>query len=303
MSAFPEIGIVGMGDWGNYLLEKALATNGLSVRAVCARRHSDVKVGGRFIVVNDDNVMATDDRLAGVIIATQPETHWEVAAKFLQRGKKVLIEKPLASNVRDAARLVALSRARGSGNLMVGDKYLYAPAISALKAFIERKGIVIRAISCRWLKRSRVPKCGVFLDLCYHHLYLFQYLLGRAFEKVEKRATNCSDGVTTAGVVIAHCGGVLCLSEVSCQNHVDYFEHSMRIETDQGTFVMREAKRQLSISFDRVGAKGARFEYRENRDRTVEGELQFFGRWLTGKAKLLRDPAQDLDTMRVLCCR
>ena len=71
------------------------------------------------------------DKVDAVSIATPTETHTEIACAFLDVGKHVLVEKPIASTVSDAERMIAASK-RSGAKLMVGQLERYNSAMVAL---------------------------------------------------------------------------------------------------------------------------------------------------------------------------
>jgi UDP-2-acetamido-3-amino-2,3-dideoxy-glucuronate N-acetyltransferase len=71
-----------------------------------------------------------------VAIAAPAAQHAELAEYFLQRGQHVFVEKPLALNIADGARLVALAKERNL-RLMVGHLLHYHPAITRLAELIN----------------------------------------------------------------------------------------------------------------------------------------------------------------------
>ncbi len=107
------------------------------------------------------------------IVATPTVTHREVAGRFLEAGKHVLVEKPLASSVREGQELVDLARRRGA-ILGVGHVEFYNPAVQALLA---------RRPCPRFLEAQRLSPftrrsldVDVVLDLMIHDLHIAQAL-------------------------------------------------------------------------------------------------------------------------------
>jgi UDP-2-acetamido-3-amino-2,3-dideoxy-glucuronate N-acetyltransferase len=72
----------------------------------------------------------------GVVIASPAVTHAEIAMHCLEAGKDVLVEKPLATSVADAEKLVDLAQASGA-ILMVGHVLEYHPAVLALRRLVS----------------------------------------------------------------------------------------------------------------------------------------------------------------------
>jgi len=66
-----------------------------------------------------------------VIVAVPTESHVDVAMPFVEQGSAVLVEKPLASSLADADRLIDAARRRGSV-LAAGHTERFNPAMAAV---------------------------------------------------------------------------------------------------------------------------------------------------------------------------
>lgn len=87
-----KLGLIGTGKQGQrYLLEKN---------------------GGRHITVSGSRRIPLDD-VDGVIIATHPAGHKELALECIAAGKPVLVEKPLALNLRDCMDIIDAAEKAG----------------------------------------------------------------------------------------------------------------------------------------------------------------------------------------------
>src|SRR5262249_15004588 len=71
-----------------------------------------------------------------LIIATPAASHGHLAHEALLAGKHVLVEKPLATTVDEARRLVQLAEERELV-VMVGHTFLYNEAVRRLKHYVE----------------------------------------------------------------------------------------------------------------------------------------------------------------------
>ena len=70
-----------------------------------------------------------------VSIATPTETHCEIACAFLEKGVHVLVEKPIATSLEDADRIIAAAKA-SDAVLMVGHLERFNPAMVALRPHV-----------------------------------------------------------------------------------------------------------------------------------------------------------------------
>jgi scyllo-inositol 2-dehydrogenase (NADP+) len=95
LSTIPGVEIVGLADRA-----RALAR---SVRGM----------GFRAPAYADAGAMLAATRPEAVWVCTPPDAHWPVARACLEAGAAVFVEKPLAHDVADAERIVALAAARG----------------------------------------------------------------------------------------------------------------------------------------------------------------------------------------------
>lgn len=135
-----RIGVIGAGAWGrNHVrtfasLEEAelavVADRSPEVRRRIARDHPHVRCAA-------DAAQAFEDpSIDGVVLATPAPTHARLARAALEAGKHVLVEKPLALDVREAEELERLARKCGRV-LMVGHLLLYHPAVLYLKRLLD----------------------------------------------------------------------------------------------------------------------------------------------------------------------
>src|SRR5712692_9829885 len=136
--AHVRVGVVGVGYWGKNLVRnfyelgalEALCDADPSAEATCKSRYQGV----RFL--SDYAKLLTDPSVDAVALATPAVTHHQMAKAALEAGKDVLVEKPLAIDVKHGEELVKLAGAKGR-ILMVGHILRYHPAILKLKQLVK----------------------------------------------------------------------------------------------------------------------------------------------------------------------
>ena len=79
-----------------------------------------------------------DSEIEGVVIATPPISHYDLARRALEAGKDVFVEKPLTRDPVEARELCILA-ASGNRVLMVGHLLIYHPGFRRLKE-LAREG-------------------------------------------------------------------------------------------------------------------------------------------------------------------
>lgn len=133
-----RVAVVGVGYWGKNLVRNFYDLGALdvlcdaeeSVEAKYKKQYPGVRFQRQFnAVLSDPSVMA-------VALATPAVTHYEMAKAALEAGKDVLVEKPLAINVKHGEELVHLAAAKNR-ILMVGHILRYHPAILKLQKLIH----------------------------------------------------------------------------------------------------------------------------------------------------------------------
>jgi UDP-2-acetamido-3-amino-2,3-dideoxy-glucuronate N-acetyltransferase len=134
----PRIACIGCGYWGRNLVRNFSELGVLTAlydASADRRRELRAEYPG-ISVAADLSQILEDDGIDAVVIATPAATHAELARLALLAGKDVLVEKPLALTVEDAADLRDLS-ARLGRILMVGHLLWYHTAVLKLKQMID----------------------------------------------------------------------------------------------------------------------------------------------------------------------
>src|SRR6266404_2355232 len=133
----PRVGVIGAGYWGKNLVRNFHALNALETvcdldEDILNRIRQEYKVA----TTKDYDAVVGDPLVDAIVIAAPPRQHYELAAKALNAGKHVFVEKPLALNAQDGKQLVQIARDRNLV-LMVGHILEYHPAIIELKRLVQ----------------------------------------------------------------------------------------------------------------------------------------------------------------------
>jgi predicted dehydrogenase len=119
-------------------------------------------------------------------VATPVSTHFDLVVAALKGGKDVLVEKPLAMSVPEAARLVEVAQ-QESRVLMVDHTYVYSGAVRRMAELIDsgELGDVCYYDSIRINLGLFQTDVSVVWDLAVHDIALLQFLLRRKFLSVQ----------------------------------------------------------------------------------------------------------------------
>ena len=184
--------------------------------ALLARRPSSI------VVDTLDEVLDSDVSL--VVITTPPASHAALSRQALEAGKHVLVEKPLADDMDEAAGLVALARERDR-LLVVAPFVQLSPAFVMLRDMV-REGVIGDVHSARgmygntgssWAAWYHTAGVGPLGDLAVYNIKSLAVLLG-PIETVQAWSTTSSmprdlpDGARatdpdTVHVMLRHAGG------------------------------------------------------------------------------------------------
>jgi predicted dehydrogenase len=129
------------------------------------------------------------------VIATPPTTHAALALEAIGAGKHVLVEKPMATSIHDARRLVSAADEAGVV-LMVGHTYTYDATVQKLRSLIRSGDLG----ELHYLDSSRLNlglyrrDVSVVWDLAVHDISIMDFLLDSVPDTVEARSEHCANG-------------------------------------------------------------------------------------------------------------
>jgi UDP-N-acetylglucosamine 3-dehydrogenase len=159
LSEMPDVELVGAADVSHKAREQVEANTG--------------------VVTSSDWRSLLDGPAQAVINALPTPEHYEVTRGFLEAGKDVLVEKPIAVTSEEAEELVALAR-KLDRVLLVGHVERFNPAVRALRAVLDSGeiGEVVTIAARRvGIARPVAPKSDVVIDLAIHDIDVCAYLL------------------------------------------------------------------------------------------------------------------------------
>jgi predicted dehydrogenase len=119
-----------------------------------------------------------DDTVDAVAIATPVSTHYDLVSEALRAGKHVFVEKPLASRLSDAEKLVNLAAKQGLV-LLVDHIFIYTSAIRKIKEYLTagELGDMYYFDSVRINLGLFQHDINVIWDLAPHDLATMDYLV------------------------------------------------------------------------------------------------------------------------------
>lgn len=178
-----RIGLCGMGYWGKNLFRTlsgnpsiqltAVADAKAEVRERLATSHPSLKLHA------DAMDVIADPEIDAVVLATPVSFHYMQAKAALDRGKHVMVEKPMCTTSAEADDLVARADLYGL-TLMADHTFLFHPAVLKLGELVRsgELGQISYFDSQRINLGLFQPDVNVLWDLAPHDLSIIDYLFG-----------------------------------------------------------------------------------------------------------------------------
>lgn len=177
-----NVAIIGCGYWGiNYVRVFSEIHDAKVVLACDANEERLRAVRERYplIATSTNWEEAITSRWAdAVVIATPANAHFEMAERCLLNGKHVLVEKPIATRVDHAERLVQVAEEKGVA-LMVGHTFLYNSGIRKIKDLMAAESFG-KAYYLHATRTNMGPirdDVNAIWDLGSHDIAILNYLL------------------------------------------------------------------------------------------------------------------------------
>ncbi|HEY4989726.1 MAG TPA: Gfo/Idh/MocA family oxidoreductase [Opitutaceae bacterium] len=141
-------------------------------------------------LVQDYRKLLGRDDIDVISIALPNYLHARVALQALKAGKNVMLDKPMATNAADAAKLVAEAKRQGV-LFMVGQNFRFNIETQTAKAVVERGSLgEVYHAKTSWSRRAGIPRIGSWFtqkrfagggctyDIGVHALDRCLYLMG-----------------------------------------------------------------------------------------------------------------------------
>ena len=182
-----NVAVIGYGYWGPNIVRNLLS-RGVQVSYVVdidqARCEEVKKAYPSVNAVTDMDVAINDPSVTAIIVVLPVKMHYTVAKKALLAGKHVLLEKPIASSIKESEELVSIAKEKGL-LLMVDHTYLYSDAVRVIKKIlVENNANVIHISSNRSNLGVFRRDVNVLWDLAPHDLSIIRYVTDKCPKSV-----------------------------------------------------------------------------------------------------------------------
>ncbi len=176
-----KVCVIGVGFWGRNHARVFSEINRAELVAICdinLERASTIAKRYNAQWYIDYEEMLKKEKPDAVTICTPTVTHAEIALNAMKYNVNLLIEKPLASNTKEALKIIERARERNL-KVMVGFIERFNPGVERVRRLImsEKIGKLV-LISTRRVSRwpQRIGDVGVIKDLAIHDIDIVRYL-------------------------------------------------------------------------------------------------------------------------------
>ena len=198
------IAVVGCGYWGSKHV-RVLSSMRDVLQVIAVEPDANMRRGINKTFPNVRTASALVDILHevdGVVVATPPHSHVDVALTALRAGRHVLIEKPIATSLKDATRIMNAGDSSGA-IVMAGHTYEFNPVVHDLRRRIDAGefGEIRYIHSARLNLGLYRTDVNVVWDLAPHDVSIMNFLIGESPSRVRAWGFSCA----ARGVVdVAH---------------------------------------------------------------------------------------------------
>ena len=189
-----RVGIAGLGRLGlRHATALAFHTPNCKLVAACSpvaaeRAHALEQLGVASAYENLDQLLQ-DPEVDAVVLVTPTSLHADQTIAALKAGKHVFVEKPLALNVQDCERVLAVSVQHPDLIAMVGFVRRFDPsylsAFQSVEAGEIGRPFLVRSQTCDqndpdgFFVKFSPTSGGIFMDCSVHDIDLARWILGR----------------------------------------------------------------------------------------------------------------------------
>jgi predicted dehydrogenase len=173
-----RLALVGAGRWGqNYIKTLLYASDAHLAYVVSRNPDTKSRVPDGCQVLPDWRLLLSQ-KIDGVIIATPPQSHAEIALAFMKQQTPVLLEKPLTMDLASSQCVLQAAQQQPSC-VMIDHIYVYHPAFCQMLALIKQSDERIVSIEAVGGNDGPVrPDVSVLWDWGSHDIAMSLALIG-----------------------------------------------------------------------------------------------------------------------------
>jgi UDP-N-acetylglucosamine 3-dehydrogenase len=177
-----NVAVIGVGNMGMHHARVYSEMKGANLVAVCDLNQNigkEIARRSKCRFYADYRKMLSAEKIDAVSIAVPTVHHKKVSLECIERGKHILVEKPISNNLEDAKEIIEAARRKGV-KVAVGHIERFNPAVQRLKEMIRNKELgKITTITARRVGvcPPQIKDANVIIDTAVHDIDVFRFLL------------------------------------------------------------------------------------------------------------------------------
>jgi UDP-N-acetylglucosamine 3-dehydrogenase len=178
-----KVCVIGAGNMGKYHLRNYDRLPEANLVGMADVNPESIELAKQYKIkhYSDFKKMLDELKPEAVSIAVPTPYHFAVAYEVLSRGINCLLEKPIASTVEEADKLINLAKKKKLV-FTIGHIEQYNPLITKLKDMINHNSLgEVSSVICKRVGGFPAvePKTDVIIDLAVHDIDLISFLLNK----------------------------------------------------------------------------------------------------------------------------
>ena len=304
-----NISLIGIGRMGQFHLNVINQINSINLSGIydSDEKHLN-EISSKYNINKFGSLEEAIDKCDAVIIASPTKFHFDIAKKSIQKGKHVLVEKPMTENFIQAEELEAIVKEKNI-IFQVGHVERFNGAVQELHHIIENPYL----IEARRLApfTPRITDVGVVFDIMIHDLDIVTSLVKKPlmrFSASGKRIKTKNEDIASAllefeGNTIATISAsrvtqekirTLSISSEEAHFILDYATQDITIHRQAAS--QSKIKTSIGINYTQESIIERVFIHRDN---PLKLEDEHFANCILGKDKKLVSIEDDVRTIKL----
>ena len=304
-----NISIIGVGRMGQFHLNVINQINSINLSGIydADEKHLN-EISNKYNLNSFKSLDEAIDRCDAVIIASPTKFHFDIAKKSVQKGKHVLVEKPMTENFIQAEELEAIVKEKNI-IFQVGHVERFNGAVQELHHIIENPYL----IEARRLApfTPRITDVGVVFDIMIHDLDIVTSLVKKPlmrFSASGKRIKTKNEDIASA--LLEFEGNTI--ATINASRVTQEKIRTLAISSEEAHFILDYATQDITIHRQAVSQSKIKTSIGINytqesiiervfihRDNPLKLEDEHFANCILGKDKKLVSIEDDVRTIKL----
>jgi len=206
-----NVAVIGIGNMGQHYLRNYFKIPQVNLVAICDTNREKEKLAKKYncLFYRDYKKMLIEQKIDAISITLPTFLHCHVACDVLKRRINLLIEKPIATNLTEAKKIIKEAK-KQNVKLMIGHVERFNPAVQKFKKIIKEgrigniTSIIIRRVGI--FTPHPVGETNVVMGLAIHDIDVLNYLLDKQPTEVFAKGRNIltKRGEDSAEIILSY---------------------------------------------------------------------------------------------------